>query len=999
MRASLTLLLTLLLCTCGLAQNDYFQQDVSYDITVMLNDQTHELLGQLTLEYTNNSPDELKKIPFHIWPNAYSSRSSAFSQQKLRAGNTYFYFADTTQRGGLDGLNFTVDGQPVGHEPDPREVDIVYVSLPKPLASGASITIRTPFRVDIPASFSRLGHVGESYQLTQWYPKPAVYDQNGWHAMPYLDQGEFYSEFGDFRVRITLPYNYIVGATGVLQEADEREWLLRKATEDEAKLGVRSDLPMGGRVDEGFPISDPTTKTLTYVAENVHDFAWFADKRFKVLHDTLQLPGRAEAVDVWSMFTEAEAGLWVNSIDYLKRATRFYSERIGTYPYPQVTGVQSALSAGGGMEYPMVTVIGLSYEAESLDIVLTHEVGHNWFYGILGSNERQSPWMDEGLNSYYEERYHDLYYENEGMELPILGNVDENVLGFRYFTRQGRDQAPNTRADSLSEYNYWIQAYSKPSMALKEVELATSPARLDAAMQAYYQRWKFKHPQPTDLFDVLEAELDTDLRYFRQAMLTTETSDWSTAIRDGRLHLGHSGKRLAPVTTKVTTAGGEVSASTRVPGKVAPGATPAERTELPTESNPLDLWTSNNSSGWRKLKLGFAFGDEEVGVSKLFAAPIVGYNIHDGFQLGAALHNRTTVPQKLEWLLAPMYGFKSSTLNGFGGLRYRLPRPMKGVRQLILSAGTQQWSDFTLARTDEAYSYARSALKAELFFNETPIKSAQASLFAQLIYLDKERPNFEGTPEPVSISNDANLFARIGYQRTLSREINPLSYSLVLEYKTRDEDINPAFETSHLRLDATVTGGLQYERGHFFRYRLFGGYFLHNNLRDRASYPEGTLSLIGNAESDYRRDGLYLGRNPNANQDNWGDQQLAQRQGGFRAPINAALPGYQSNNYMLATNLDVDLPLGDIPIPLGVFLDAGYYGFRGTTSDPTQGTFSWVGGVSLTALQGKVGIYAPFVADPETRDLLEQRGGLLSRLSFRLSLGELLPWVWVDDVL
>ncbi|NJC27786.1 M1 family metallopeptidase [Neolewinella antarctica] len=999
------LLLSLFCCTSLLPAQEYFQQEVDYDISVSLNDRTHELLGQLTLGYTNNSPDQLTRIPFHVWPNAFSSTTTAFAKQKLRNGDTEFYFDDSDNWGELDGLNFTVDGNPARHQADASHPDIVYLTLPEPLAPGGTITIRTPFRVDVPNSYSRLGHVGESYQVTQWYPKPAVYDTDGWHAMPYLDQGEFYSEFGSFKVAITLPENYVVGATGILEEASEREWLLEKAATNRKNLVTRAVTV--GTGEEPFPASSASTKTITFTAERVHDFAWFADKRFKVLHDTLQLAGAPEPINVWSMYTETEAALWARSTEYLKRAVRFYSDKVGTYPYPQVTGVQSALSAGGGMEYPMITVIGLSYSARSLDEVLTHEVGHNWFYGILGSNERDSPWMDEGLNSYYEGRYMDTYYEKEQTNVPFIGSLDLGRTGYRYLARQGRDQAPNTNADSLSQWNYWIQAYSKPAMALSELEAFVGADKVDAAMRKYYRQWRFKHPQPDDFFRVMEAELGSEISpWLADAMLTTKTSDWKVnSVRNGQINLAHSGDRPAPATAQIELGDGTKLARTQVPGEIpekqADGGEGTKAT-LPEAANPLDLYAHNNASGTRKPVFRFGIGTGDAEKLPLFALPLLGYNIHDGFQAGVALHNRTLLPQPFEWMIAPLYGFSSGEVNGFGGARYRLLRPFSGVRQVMLSAGTQRWSDFTLARTDEAYGYARTAAKVEFYFDNPPITERKTKAFIQGIYLNKNRPAFariDTVTQIVGTRDEANLFIRLGFESRTEREINPFAYALTLEYKNRDDGQSEAFEASHLRLDGTVEGAFQYEAGNFFRYRVFCAYFIQNELRDRAFYPESALSLVDNADSDYRRDGLYLGRNVNPDQNDWADQQLGRRQGGFRAPISSQFPAFKSNNYMVATNLDVDLPFGKLPIPLGVFLDAGYYGFRALSSDPATGRFSWVGGASLTLLDNRVGVFLPLVADPDTRNLLDQRGGLLSGLSVRLQLDGWLPWKWVDGIL
>ena len=376
----------LLLATCLQAQSSYFQQEVHYNIEVTLNDRQHTLSGTVEINYINHSPHTLDRIYMHLWPNAYADRNTAFARQQLRAGDTKFHFANQEERGGFSGLDFTINDERTRIELLPNNPDIGVLRLPKPLAPGANVRIKTPFRLKIPASFSRLGHVGESYQITQWYPKPAVYDQQGWHPMPYLNQGEFYSEFGSFDVRITLPDNYVVGATGTLQTDSEIAFLQRKMEESNERLLLPVKDKKSDNDDADFPKSSETMKTLHYKADQVHDFAWFADKRFYVQKGQVTLSS-GRTVDTWAMFTDVERNLWKDAINYINRSVLFYSEHVGEYPYPHATAVQSALSAGGGMEYPMITVIGEAGSPRSLDIVITHEVGHNWFYGILGINE------------------------------------------------------------------------------------------------------------------------------------------------------------------------------------------------------------------------------------------------------------------------------------------------------------------------------------------------------------------------------------------------------------------------------------------------------------------------------------------------------------------------------------------------------------------------------------------------------------------------------------
>jgi hypothetical protein len=198
------LLIFLMVALCLGDHSDYFQQHVAYDIEVTLDDSAHTLSAYEKIIYTNNSPDTLDFIWFHLWPNAYKNTETAFAKQKERFLSTSFIFSDEKERGYIDSLEFKVDGTFVEIEPHPEWIDVTKVMLPRPLIPNGEIVIETPFFVKIPKVFSRLGHIGKHYEITQWYPKPAVYDYTGWHEMPYLNMGEFYSEFGSFDVKITL---------------------------------------------------------------------------------------------------------------------------------------------------------------------------------------------------------------------------------------------------------------------------------------------------------------------------------------------------------------------------------------------------------------------------------------------------------------------------------------------------------------------------------------------------------------------------------------------------------------------------------------------------------------------------------------------------------------------------------------------------------------------------------------------------------------------------
>ncbi|MGL4596009.1 MAG: M1 family metallopeptidase, partial [Bacteroidia bacterium] len=521
------------------AQKPYFQQDVAYTINVSLDDEKHELNADEKLVYKNNSPDVLPFIWMHVWPNAYKNQETALCKQLTENGESGLHFASAEDRGFIDQLDFKVDGQAVKIEAHPQHIDIVKLVLNTPLQPGGQITITTPFHVKIPSGkFSRLGHIDQQYQITQWYPKPAVYDRNGWNEMPYLDQGEFYSEFGIYAVFITLPKNYVLGATGDIQNnPEELKWLNQKVEATKEKKSFDEK-------ENSFPASDAEKKTIHYHQEKVHDFAWFCDKRYHVLKGDVELPNTKRHVTTWLMFTNQYAKLWKEAIPYINDALYYYSKWNGDYAYNHCTAVDGALSAGGGMEYPNITVIGGVSGPFSLEMVIMHEVGHNWFYGMLGSNERVHGWMDEGINSFNELRYTETKYPNKALaggkegasaiaKKFDLGRYKQKAQYYQlysYCSHQNKDQACETHSAEFTTMNYASVMYMNTAVVFDYLRAYLGDELFDKAMMTYFDRWSFKHPMPDDLRKVLEEVSGKQLGWFFDDMIgSTKRLDYKIA--------------------------------------------------------------------------------------------------------------------------------------------------------------------------------------------------------------------------------------------------------------------------------------------------------------------------------------------------------------------------------------------------------------------------------------------------------------------------------------
>jgi len=499
------------------AQQGYWQQQLRYDIRAELNDKEKSITGFETLVYKNNSPSTLSFIWFHVWPNAYKNETTALMQQiknDISRVKKMKYYGT----GFIDGLSFKVNDQPAHTEPhpNPQYIDIIKLLLDKPLLPGDSITISTPFNVMLPPYFSRSGYADGEFMACQWYPKPAVFDKIGWHEFPYLDMGEFYSEYADYSVNITLPSEYVVGATGSLQTKEELD--------EYKKIGFINSMDRDKKPVVYTTGEKNGKKTLSYYAEQVPDFAWFADKDFVIQYDTIQFPGN-KIVDAFSYYHNKKGTIWKNSIDFIKDAARKYSDWVGAYAYPVVQAVEGPKNnSSGGMEYPMITLItSPDAKPDKLDAVIAHEVGHNWFMSLLGSNERAHTWMDEGVNTYFQFRYEAEKYRNNSVfgdaipeEIKKMPMDEFQETVYRVIEKNvPMASAIDIPAEKFSGSDeYGIVSYVKTALWMYLLESAIGWDKMELAIHNYADKWKYKHPQPEDMQAAFEEAIGAKLNVF-----------------------------------------------------------------------------------------------------------------------------------------------------------------------------------------------------------------------------------------------------------------------------------------------------------------------------------------------------------------------------------------------------------------------------------------------------------------------------------------------------
>jgi len=482
------------LCICASNGLTYFQQHVNYKIRVKLIPELNRLEGEQKMVYLNNSPDTLRYIYFHLYMNRFRRTAESDSIPAKNAG----YIEIISVKDSLDReLQFQTDGT------------VMKLELPLALAPGDSQEFFFRFNTILPPAGERFGYYGDHFDVGNWYPVPAVYDERGWHADQHVD-GEFYQEWGSFWVDVTVPNGFVVGATGAL--------LNPEALPDSVSFAKR-------RTDYwNFPDSTPVT--YRFHAPRVHDFAWTADPEFVLRHVDVN------GIDIQFFILSYRMKDWESQLPVAKKAVELFEQKVGPYPYPSLAVVDGFIKAGG-IEYPNLVIINdLIYDPRDLSATIIHEIAHQWFYGLLANNQTRYGWMDEGFATYFENLGMEkvfgdkpLYIDSPsgfwGKYFGYSEDVREtDFLTYLAYIRTGQEERINLNFDWF-QYNPYIPYYQKMSLVISQLKLVLGDSLFWKGMHQYYDTWRFRHPYPEDLFRVFGVAGGQNLSWFFEEWLNT----------------------------------------------------------------------------------------------------------------------------------------------------------------------------------------------------------------------------------------------------------------------------------------------------------------------------------------------------------------------------------------------------------------------------------------------------------------------------------------------
>lgn len=484
---------------------DYWQQRADYAISATLDTAAKSVSGQVTITYTNNSPDSLRFVWLQLDQNLYEpgSTGSALFPEDSRWGVRGF-------RGGYDIENVTVNGKRAHSHVNDTEMRI---DLARPLApGGGKTTIAMDFSFNVPEHGSdRMGRDGTLYEIAQWYPRMYVYDDvRGWNTDPYIGQGEFYLEYGDISYSVTAPAGYTIAGSGVLQNPKD---VLSAAELQRLARAAKSDtvIPIITKAEaKATPTSG--TRTWSFSAHNVRDVAWAGAPDFR--WDATSWNG----IVTQAYYQWPKAGIgWESAAENAQWTIRTYSRLVHSYPYPQATSVAGPV---GGMEYPMFVMVHYADQPDGAFGTIDHEHGHEWFPMMVGSNERRYAWMDEGLNTYI----NTFSREARQPGTSLWGSYMDN---WRRVVEDGTQSPLMTPPDRVNAGALGAIGYRKPAAVLLALRNhVVGRETFDLAFREYARRWAFKHPTPADFFRTIENFTGDDLSWFwRGFFYTTDVLD------------------------------------------------------------------------------------------------------------------------------------------------------------------------------------------------------------------------------------------------------------------------------------------------------------------------------------------------------------------------------------------------------------------------------------------------------------------------------------------
>ncbi len=918
-----------------------WQQKTRMNIEALLDPENKELKAHVVLHYENNSPDTLNFLEFNVWGNAFRDQNTAYAKQLLSQGKDGFYFSSKDEKGFIDSLKFFA-GVALKFISDSANPERIVVVLEKPLLPKQTLILNYTYHYKIPKLMSRGGFSKDILALTQWYPKPAVYDVNKWNSMPYLEQGEFYSEYCEnISVKIKLPREYVVAATGNLSESKNS-------------------------------IGNQGMKELVYTENNVHDFAFFASKKFNLMSQKVKLKnGDSVLIELYTTDTftnEKKYAKNSNVLTFIEAALNSFNT-IGRYAYKTCKVVIGPQNAGEGMEYPTITIC-----KDNSPETIFHEIGHNWFYGMIGNNERVYPWMDESLNTYFSTKFVNLFnrkisrdflndsffYQKQKSAEYALNH--SSLLAVQLTESHGFRQSVSLPSEQFYSYNYGGLLYAKGPLLFAYLNQFLGDSVFMACNNYYFEKWKFKHPLPNDMKVCFEAVSGQNLDWFFNELLVTN-KPIDVVYKHGSYFI-----KGLPLLDSIWA---------------------KQRTINP---NPYGFLPEHNFSnnGQKKTLLSFRF---PLGLPSYHALisldlmPVLGYNYYDKLYAGFVFNHHFLNVKKLQFIAMPSWSFTQKKLIGYARISGNIYNGNKQLSGISLGAQGQKFSLPMPSRINQYYKF-NPFLKFNFVSKGINRQLEEKYLILNFVNTGIIQKTYLDSKDSINqFFSDFNWNClRTTYVYDNHHPINRIGFKLNAEYGYNYSIGNANLQYAKTWLNLVYK--YKYDKGKkFFRTEFFGGLFLKKSNGLNNGLDVRMFSAANNGSNDYLFQEALLGRSEISSGNILLSKQLISGGGNMRNLI----PVSSSDRWMLALNNDVNLP-GIIPLKL--YLDLAYFGYANRTNLPivlTKPELYYTAGLSLELFNNALEIFVPLVYSKQFKDNSYWNYNVFNSIGFKLNLNQLEP--------
>jgi hypothetical protein len=952
-----------------------FQQRVDHHLTIELDDVRHVVIGRDSIIYHNRSGESLSSIWFHLWPNALKP-GSPLSEQMLQQGNDRLHHADKHHTGDLSGLLFRVNGRPTRWIPDTVHAEFLRLDLPSPLHPDSIAVITVLFRLTVPGTdLGELGHQGQAYFLSNWFPRPVVFNDHGWQLTPHYLHGVQPGETGNFDVTVTVPKNYVVVTSGRLDSNPEEEkWLLNLAE----KTGRINR--WGKRESARFPASVAKTKTLRFTREEASNFAICLDKRFQYMTDTMMtgVGEQARRIDLHLYFTVFEAEHWSKSMAALKEALRFMESQVGTYPYEDFTMIQTSWIPGQ-QAYPALIRVGSVPAPYLLESAMMHAVAQHWFGVSLVFDAYRYPWLHNGLAGYYAIRHlRKIYPDTLSMQDLLLDpGVKRNIAGLKGipvtridhlkmdFLQQDDPLPLSLTADHYAQNNQLSMLELKSAFAFSTLCVSLGRDVFAAMIQDFYAEYQGRNPSYATFLQHMEqvAGSKTSAWFFSQMIHKGTLPDYRIcSVRKNREGYLLKVRNVSGVEIPFPISGESGACSNQIwfPGHAGKvhiqipdtghryTSLTIDKGYIMPEVNRKDN-TIRTKGLFRKVEriaiVPFA-GVPDPSRTQLGFAPVVGWNHTNGFMVGIASYSNPILRPATEYLIMPLYGIRNMQFAGMASLVHHF-KPQKGIFSRIdLGAEVKQYGYDTRSNPSGelafSLSYMRIAPFVEFLFRKTdPVQSHQHRVRFRTLLLSMEQSDPAGT---TILDAPRQLYLNeLAWKYRSNKVINPFRLEVTFQ---QANDMMRLMAEEHWVISYPAK-----QKG--FSIRAFAGVFL---LSPSGGGPfQFTSSGVAmNTRAMFNLydplfDHLYLARNdvPGILK-----QHMVVSEGGFKRATTIG----NNDRWMFAVNMATTLP-GRLPFQL--YLDAGIFADAGEDQF-FKGLFLYSSGLKMNIIKDVVEIYFPF---------------------------------------